>query len=173
MADWNALKRFFSEDKELYFSVKRAMYDLYRYDRYLICNEPLKGVYTEELGKHYAGERAIVFRFAHYLQNEIVKNPKYATYNLDCEYNRCGEETKTLPSFPNGTFPDLIIHKRGKNFPTNLLLMEFKTYWNPDTERDALKVKEFVDKEGCYRYKYGLVVVIGRTLHETKFEWYK
>lgn len=53
------------------------------------------------------------------------------------------------------------------------LLMEFKTYWNPDTERDALKVKEFVDKEGCYRYKYGLVVVFGRTLHETKFEWYK
>ena len=151
MADWNKLKEFFIEDKGLYFAVKRAFNDLYRYDKHLICNMPLEIINTEEIGKHYVGERSIVFRFAHYLQNELVKAPKYATYNLDCEYNRNGVETKDLPSFPNGTFPDLIIHKRGKNYPTNLVVMEFKTYWNTDTARDVVKVKEFINKKGDYR----------------------
>lgn len=173
MANWIELKDFFREDKGLYFAVKRAAYDLYRYDKDLICNCPLEGKNAEILGKHYVGERSIVFRFAYYLQNELVKNPKYATYNLDCEYNRNGISAKNLPSFPNGTFPDLIIHKRGRNYPTNLLVMEFKTYWNTDTERDKLKIKEFVDKDGSYRYKYGLIVVIGETLSETVFEVYK
>lgn len=173
MADWNKLKEFFIEDKGLYFAVKRAFNDLYRYDKHLICNMPLEIINTGEIGKHYVGERSIVFRFAHYLQNELVKAPKYATYNLDCEYNRNGVETKDLPSFPNGTFPDLIIHKRGKNYPTNLVVMEFKTYWNTDTARDVVKVKEFINKKGDYRYKYGLVVLIGKTLAETKFEVYK
>ena len=40
MADWNELKEFFIEDKGLYFAVKRAFNDLYRYDKRLICNMP-------------------------------------------------------------------------------------------------------------------------------------
>ena len=76
MADWNKLKEFFIEDKGLYFAVKRAFNDLYRYDKHLICNMPLEIINTEEIGKHYVGERSIVFRFAHYLQNELVKAPK-------------------------------------------------------------------------------------------------
>ena len=38
---------------------------------------------------------------------------------------------------------------------------------------DVVKVKEFINKKGDYRYKYGLVVLIGKTLAETKFEVYK
>ena len=41
--------------------------------------------------------------------------------------------TKKLPSFPNGTFPDEILYKRGSN-DNNILVMEFKTYWNKDQQ---------------------------------------
>ncbi|MGN0624297.1 MAG: hypothetical protein ACI4JA_10185 [Oscillospiraceae bacterium] len=168
------LSKFFEEDKVLYISINRAFNDLYRYDKFLINNEPIIKEDANELGKHYVNERAIVFRFAHYLQNELVKDPKYATYNLDCEYSRSGINPKVLPDFPNGTYPDIIIHHRGKNdYGDNLLVMEFKTYWHSDTEKDSLKISEFVDKNGEYKYKYGLVVVVGRKLKETTFEVHK
>ena len=172
MANLEVLKKLFDQDKGLYIAIKRAMNDLYRYDKHLICNEPHERRCPDETGKHYVGERAIVFRFAHYLQNELVKNHKYSNFHLDCEYNRNGCETKNLPAFPNGTFPDLIIHHRDSN-EDNILVMEFKTYWNADTERDRLKVKGFVNKNGKYNYKYGVVVVIGKTLDETTFEVYQ
>ncbi|MBQ8814596.1 MAG: hypothetical protein IJZ85_08890 [Lachnospiraceae bacterium] len=131
---------------------------LYRRDAHLINNCPVDMVKTEQ--NHHVGERAIVFRFAHYLQNLIDDDPAFKGYHLDCEYNRNGRENKALPSFPNGTFPDLIIHRRGDN-EHNLLIMEFKTYWNSDTERDIVKIKEFRDSNGRYKYKYGVSVVIG------------
>ena len=171
MANWNELKEYLDEDKFLYIAIKRAFNDLYRFDKYLIDNGPSEKRCPEEIGKHYIGERSIVFRFAHYLQNELAKSPKYSQYNLDCEYNRNGIATKSLPDFSKGTFPDLIIHKRGKNgSKNNLLIMEFKTYWNSNTGRDIDKVKQFVDEEGKYKYKYGIVVVIGKKLSETKLK---
>ncbi len=162
---------YFVEDKDLYISIHKAFNELYERDIHLINNEPITKIASDELGKHYVGERAIVFRFAHYLQNELVKYPRYAKYHLDCEYNRNGICTKCLPSFPNGTFPDLIIHQRGNN-NKNLLVMEFKTYWNTNTQNDVNKVEEFVAKNGDYKYKYGIVVTIGKTLAETNFEVY-
>lgn len=162
----------FKHDEKLYTALEKAFSDLFNNDEYLINNEPNEVLFPEEIGKHYVGERAIVFRFAHYLQNELMKIPEYETYNLDCEYNRNGHLTKILPSFPRGTFPDLIIHKRGNN-DNNLLIMEFKTYWNSSVTNDKMKIQEFVNKKGNYKYKYGLIVVIEKTLSETKFEVYK
>lgn len=160
----------------MYFSIKRAFEDLYMYDRHLIEIEPQNvdmQACNEKLGKHYVGERSIVFRFAHYLQNELSKSKKYSAYHLDCEYNRNGFDIKSTKNFPNGTFPDLIIHKRGYNgTKNNILIMEFKTYWNPHTKTDSLKICDFVDKNGDYKYKYGLVVVIEKNLNETTFEVY-
>lgn len=171
------LSKYFEQNKVLCISIKRAFYDLYRYDKYLIEIEPEKvdvKTVNEKLGKHYVGERSIVFRYAHYLQNELTKSTIYSAYDLDCEYNRNGFGIKSTDSFPNGTFPDLILHKRGKTgSKNNILVMEFKTYWNPHTETDSLKVSEFVDKNGKYQYKYGVVVKIGRTLAETTFDVYK
>ena len=68
----------------------------------------------------------------------------------------------------------MILHKRGKNGPgNNILIMEFKTYWNPNTDTDSLKISDFVDQNGKYKYQYGLVVLIRKTLDETEFEVYK
>ena len=167
-----ALKDYFEDDEGLYEAIELAFQELYRYDGKFIFDESLEKDVSKEVGKYHVGERTIVFWFASYLQGILRMTSKYKTYNLDCEYNRNIYDIKALPNFPNGTFPDLIIHRR-RNNDNNLLIMEFKTYWNSNTEIDSLKVREFVDKKGSYKYKYGLVVVIGRTLEETTFEVYK
>lgn len=106
---------------------------LYSEDDDLIVNTPSDSNLIN--GTHHVGERAIVFRFAHYLQNELNMYSEYKSYNLDCEYNRNGISAKILPNFPNGVYPDLIIHKRGRN-DKNILVMEFKTYWNSNIDAD-------------------------------------
>ena len=68
-------------------------------------------------------------------------------------------EKKRLPSFTNGTFPDLILHMRGSN-EHNILILEFKTWWNNNTADDSEKIKEFMDKNGVYRYKMGACIVL-------------
>lgn len=169
--DLYSLKEIFNNDTELYTAVEFAFKKLYLHDIYLINNAPLKEYKSDEkqLGKHYVGERAIVFRFAHYLQSEISGSKKYYHYDLDCEYNRNLYEPKLLPSFVNGVFPDMIIHKRSTN-QNNLLVMEFKTYWNNSKAKiasDLLKIKEF--KNEPYNYKYGAVVIIGKTIDKLRF----
>ena len=117
--------------------------------------------------KHHVGERAIVFRFAHYLQNFIDKEETFKSYNLDCEYNRNGLKNKSLPSFPNGTYPDVILHKRGSN-DKNLLVMEFKTYWNKNQSDDRIKIQEFTDQKGNYKFLYGITVLITKKICDCK-----
>ena len=143
---------------KLFSYIDIALQQLYINDRYLINHEPSV---HERNGAHYVGERAIVFRFAHYLQNLISEDKDFCLLNLDCEYNRNGDDPKRLPSFPRGVFPDLIIHQRGSN-DNNLLVMEFKTYWNHNQEEDFLKIQELVDKNGIYQFKYGIAVLIER-----------
>lgn len=50
------------------------------------------------------GECAIVFRYAYYLQNLILEDAILKQYDLDCEYNRNGIETKLLPMDPQGDY---------------------------------------------------------------------
>lgn len=140
----------------------RAIDELYDKDIYLINNKPQT---LEKDGKHYVGERAIVFRFAHYFQNLIDTEGYFAGYNLDCEYNRNGVKVKKLPSFPNGTFPDVILHKRGR-IKYDILVMEFKTYWNNNQGNDFEKIREFTDLSGQYKFLYGVTVLIGKTRNE-------
>lgn len=74
------------------------------------------------------------------LQNNIDTDGTFKRYDLYCEYNRNGARTKQLPSFPNGKYPDVILHKRGSN-NGNILIMEFKTYWNRDRSNDKNKIR--------------------------------
>ena len=130
---------FENRDNELYMSIKRAFEKLYQNDIYLIHhkanvvidnNQIINNIseksemkkdlikaeveyeIKKQLKEYHVGERAIVFRFAHYLQIEISEIRKYSKYNLDCEYNRNKTDLKRTLSFPNGAFPDLIIHER-------------------------------------------------------------
>ncbi len=138
--------------------VEESLQDLYDKDMHLIDNAPMN---REVEGKHYVGERAIVFRFAHYLLSNIEKMDVDPDLSLDCEYNRNGCMNKALPSFPQGVIPDVIIHKRGSN-DKNVLVMEFKTHWNDKQEKDEDKIIELTDQRGEYRYSCGMTVLIGR-----------
>ena len=137
--------------------ITTSLSQLYAKDHYLIDNTPMNG---ESDGKHYVGERAIVFRFAHYLLSNIEKMDVDPDLSLDCEYNRNGCLNKALPSFPRGVIPDVIIHKRGSN-DKNVLVMEFKTYWNDKQENDENKIIKLTDQQGKYKYAYGMTVLIG------------
>ena len=140
--------------------VNQALDMLYEKDMHLIMNRAVNSCGKDD--KHHVGERAIVFRFAHYLQNLIDDNGNFQEYDLDCEYNRNGAKCKALPSFPNGTYPDVIIHKRGSN-EHNLLVIEFKTYWNRDIDNDKKKLLEFTDPNGRYKFKKGISFLLENT----------
>ena len=85
------------------------------------------------------------------------------------QYNRNGVESKSLLTFPNGIYPDLIIHKWGSN-DKNILVMEFKTYWNPNV-KDDIKYEEFIDNKGIYKFMYGVSVLINKD--EPKLKWFE
>ncbi len=84
-----------------------------------------------------ANERSITHKFAEYLQFEFPE------YNVDCEYNRNGLDTKKLQSFKKeistddtdaaSVFPDIIIHHRGTN--NNLAVIEAKKSMGNDDQK--------------------------------------
>lgn len=145
--------------------IKSALDKLYKNDKYLIDNRPYL---REKNGNHYVGERSIVFRLAHYMQNIMCDTPAFADYVLDCEYNRNGVNRKVLPSFPNGVYPDIIIHNRGNN-DNNLLIMEVKTYWNSDNTTDLHKISEFLDESGDYHFSFGVSLIIKKRRKDVQF----
>lgn len=151
---------FNKEDFELENAIIKAFEKLYLNDHYLIDNTFLLSSSDNDRNeKHYVGERAIVFRFAHYLQSLLESSERYSAYVVDCEYNRNKWDEKSTEHFPNGTFPDIIVHRRGTN-KYNLLILEFKTYWNRDNKRDIVKIKDFISSTGEYHFKYGLAVTL-------------
>ena len=150
--------------------IQQALGKLYEKDYHLILNRAYNDFYNDL--KHHVGERSIVFRFAHYLQNLMDETGAFNDFVLDCEYNRDGAEGKKLPSFPNGTYPDIIIHQRGTN-DCNLAVIEVKTYWNKDTTIDESKLREFTDAKGKYKFQRGYSFVISKKLKDIKAVCYR
>ncbi|MGI6366265.1 MAG: hypothetical protein ACOX2G_11170 [Bacillota bacterium] len=136
-------------------AVIQALQELYDKDRYLIFNRPRD--YDKEA--NHVSERSIVFRFGVYLCNICSDKGPLKFYDIDAEYNRNIYDRKNLPGYPNGTYPDLIVHKRGGN-ERNLLVAEFKTWWNSDRSNDVRRIKKFMAQKGNYRYRLGLSVLL-------------
>src|SRR5665648_1176982 len=106
---------------ELFKLVKKALERVYKHHEYLIKNQ--------------VHERSIVFWFGVYLHELLQHEEKeYAEFNLDFEYNKNYSNPKRTVNFPDGTYPDIILHKRGSN-EHNLLIVEFKIWWEPDSKR--------------------------------------
>jgi len=143
-------------------AVQNALNELYEKDSYLIVNRP-----NGSCKDCHVSERGIVFRFGIYLQT-YLDGTEYKDYNVDVEYNRNMYEKKQLPSFCNGSFPDLILHKRGSN-TENTMILEFKTWWNRDTTDDVIKIKQFMDVNGLYKYKMGASIVLDKDGY--KIDW--
>lgn len=116
-------------------------------------------------------EQACVARIFYYMQeiiNTSVRYARFKDYNLDCEYNKNGEEIKDTPRCKNGTRPDIILHKRGSN-DKNLLVVEFKShasrnrnYQNYGVSKDIIKLEDFTS-DYVYNYQLGVWVKLLKT----------
>ena len=156
------MKGFIMKNKKcnmaLHFFINKALDKLYQNDKYLI------NIYAgkNNTDKHVS-ERSIVFRFGVYLEPYVLSYlPKY---NLDVEYNRNADDIKRVGNKP--VVPDLIIHRRGNNI-SNLLVLEFKTWWNSNRQNDEYKIKGFKEE---YGYKYGATVLIARQRENCGINW--
>lgn len=135
-------------------AIRQSFICLYENDKYLIVNRTQQGKKD-----NHVSERGIVFRFGVYLDNQLKNH--FPEYKVDTEYNRNMYEPKYLKGFIRGVYPDLIIHKRGSN-EDNLIVFEFKTWWNLNSQNDMEKIKQFTDENGEYKYKYGLLVTLDK-----------
>ena len=139
--------------EQIFQGIEYTLIHLYDKDKYLL--------------EHKVHEQAIVFRFALYFENFV--NSLGKDYNLDVEYNKNMDNPKRIRANENGKKPDLIIHKRGSN-ECNLLIIEFKSYWNRNYQEDYRKIKEFCKSEE-YHYQYGVCIILGREKADTHIEW--
>ena len=129
-----------------------------------------------------APERACVSRIAGYMQR--ILEQENTDLRVDCEYSKVTaaekrEYVKYLDSegvfagppvknLKGCIFPDLIVHKRGSH-EHNLLVVEFKGYWNrSDWHKDEKKLKAFTKNcihtniKKYFNYQRGVFVALGR-----------
>jgi hypothetical protein len=137
--------------------LKCAINEAYQNDKHLITRGGM--------------EQACVFKIGYYLQESIRNNDELQNHSLDCEYNKSVDSnTKPTSSFPKGTRPDLILHKRGTH-DYNLLVVEFKGWWSRKSEdNDCMKkLKNYTSEDGIYRYKLGVYVKLGKDTADFKY----
>lgn len=129
---------------------------LYCNDSYLIKN-------SNGIRNNHVSERGIVFRFGIYFDS--IAQIEFPILNVDSEYNRNQGDLKRLPSRQNGSYPDLILHKRGTN-SNNILVVEFKPWWDNHQDEDKKKIEDFCNKEGEYAFNYGVLILLGKKRDE-------
>lgn len=120
-------------------------------------------------------ERSITHKLATYMEQTFGK-----TYDVDCEYNRSIEESKTIRILKSKweelnkhvgiaiaeddalidktVYPDIIVHKRGKS-NQNLLIIEVKKSTSSVTEDyDIEKLKCYTNPNSDLKYQYGVFI---------------
>jgi hypothetical protein len=167
--------------------VNASIDDLYENDEFLIT--------------HNVSERSITHKLAEYFRRRLepIFN-EISDLSVDCEYNRdvtqgeghskeikfeLKEQTQNLQKrFADkgdeeglvtiSTYPDIIIHKRGHNKPTNLLIVEVKKENSSvSSEQDHMKLKVFTNQAERYGYRYGIFMVIHGSKEKTQsFIWF-
>lgn len=143
-----------------------------------IINKSLDQLYSkdEELFTNDLCERCMAFRFGLYFYQIMQEeNCSDFDYDIDMEYNRHMIYSKILPDWPNGAYPDLIVHRRGYD-TDNLLVIEFKKWKKNYTIKrlikdDLTKIEEFVDCNGKYKYKYGASIIFAQERKDVIITW--
>jgi|BioPla2DNA2_1021312.scaffolds.fasta_scaffold28391_2 effector-binding domain-containing protein len=131
------------EISKLFTVITNSLKKVYQHDGYLIENK--------------VHERTIVARFAIYFQEELNRCG-YKEYDMDVEYNKDHSNPKKTKNFPKGTFPDVIVHKRGSN-EHNLCIIEFKKDGR-NTKDDIKKLRDFTNQKDKYMYGVGYSIII-------------
>ena len=149
-----------SEWKEIKGKIIRSLIKLYQDDECL---------FTRNNGRCLA-ERCIVFRFAHYLQNE------FNDYFVDCDFNSASVDNKPVSGKPitnpdgqliTKRFIDIIIHKRSLGINSNLICFEIKKWTNHNTiniEKDKNNLRVLTSE---YGYQYGFHITLGKEISKT------
>ena len=118
------------------------------------------------------GERCLVFRFAHYLQNKLNE------FSVDCDFNssfegyvnlqgrfvaqeRQGKPIRNVDGSTTNRFVDIIVHKRNFTTPSNdFICFELKKWNNPPKEKD---INNLCRLTSDYGYKYGFLIRVGKS----------
>lgn len=150
--------------------VKECLNQIYSKDRFILERNNGKGVC----------ERAIVFRFAHYLQNKIPE------FFVDCDFNssfegyidlqrkvrveeRHGKPIENEDGTVTKRFVDIIIHKRDYNSQNDFICFEIKKWNNTNSneiKKDRNNLRVMTSK---YGYIYGFHISIHK--EKTKTKW--
>lgn len=115
--------------------------------------------------KNDVNERSITHKLAMYLDQTFGKE-----YDVDCEYNRNIDDSRNrkmidiiiseLESTTQSVYPDIIVHKRGRN-DSNLLVVEVKKSTNRDNgDFDIKKLECYTDScsSSSFTYTYGVFI---------------
>lgn len=164
----------FDEIKKM---VRDCLNQFYSSDSFLLERNDGKGIC----------ERAIVFRFAHYLQNKMLKS----NFFVDCDFNssfenhsdsqgrnvgeeRCGKPIENKDGTLTKRFPDIIVHKRDYNSQNDFICFEIKKWNNYNRKairKDANNLRILTSQ---YGYIYGFHISIHKIKTKTKwtiFDW--
>jgi hypothetical protein len=103
-------------------------------------------------------EQAVTHRLAVYLE------PWFATYDIDCEYNRLLADPKRVKD--SLVKPDIIVHRRlsppGKD---NLLIVDAKCTGNPKWKKAPWKAEELT-KDDRFKYRYFACILFRNSTEE-------
>lgn len=128
-------------------------------------------------------ERCLMFRLAHYLQNE------FDDYFVDCEFNKMGFEghksqSKVEPTADEGKlknmFVDIIIHKRNSRTMGNIACIELKRtkrYMENDIERLKNMTRKggfrFEGKDYIYGYDFGFFIYFPKDKNKSEIRLFE
>ena len=134
------------EHSELHTRVSWAIDMLYARDSALFRRDPSK----------WSSEWSIAHRLAVYLEHQLPE------WNVDCEYNRQGQDSHGKKSANSKNIrPDIIVHHRGcLERAHNLLVIEVK---KDRTDTDLERAREFTAPrkgERSFQYQHGLALSV-------------
>jgi hypothetical protein len=110
------------------------------------------------------GERVLTHRLAVHLENQ------FASWDVDCDYNRLGERRLRLPKGSivstdddsgKSVFPDIVVHHRA--VPENLLAIEFRKAANHQPlEHDRHKLRAMTDPHLWHAFRAGVLLTFAK-----------
>jgi hypothetical protein len=119
-----------------------------------------------DLFSQNASEWSIAHRLAVYVECELPE------WNVDCEYNRQGQNEAPKPGHKEGNIrPDIIIHHRHfTELDHNLISIELKKV---ESDHDLERVCEYTKKpvgKREYQYQFALALTVASV---PKMRWFK
>jgi hypothetical protein len=156
------------------------------FERESLLAGPLGGLDAQVAEYRVAHEQAVSHRLAFYLERElrqagIVSDAGQVV--VDCEYSQHLFDDKTIRVLKSkarsflrakrspiavigrddvydfGIRPDILVHRRGYDVPTNLIILEVKRWTNRERAHDRIKLRLFTEP-GLNKFEYVLAAAV-------------